>query len=139
MSVSNAVIYFICYETLKELLQSDGVSFRSYNIFLASSISKGIYLNNKVIATSATYPLVVIRTVLHDHKHSHNGTSVDQKLSFMDVYRHIKAENGWKGFYSGLKPDLMRLIPSNAILFICYEYTRIIWKKYLSNQSLTKE
>jgi len=25
------------------------------------------------------------------------------------------------GFYGGLKPDLIRLIPSNAIIFIVYE------------------
>lgn len=51
----------------------------------------------------------------------------------MDVFRHIKEVNGWKGFYSGLKPDLMRLIPSNAILFICYEYTKKIWQDYFSD------
>ncbi len=64
--------------------------------------------------------MIVIRTVLHDHKNQHNGSAVDEKLGFMDVFRHIKNESGYQGFYSGLKPDLMRLIPSNAILFICY-------------------
>lgn len=50
----------------------------------------------------------------------------------MDVFNHIKKESGYQGFYSGLKPDLMRLIPSNAILFICYEYTRKFCKEYFS-------
>lgn len=43
-----------------------------------------------VISSITTYPLIVIRTVLHDHKHEHNGNKVDQKLGFMDVFRHIK-------------------------------------------------
>lgn len=41
--------------------------------------------------------------------------------------KHIWRENGIVGFYGGLKPDLIRLIPSNAILFIVYEEA----KKYL--------
>jgi len=49
----------------------------------------------------------------------------------MDVVRYIKKENGYHGFYSGLKPDLMRLIPSNAILFICYEYARKLWRTHI--------
>ena len=92
---------------------------------------KVILYESLVISSTATYPLIVIRTVLHDHKHEHNGNTVNQKLGFMDVFRHIRQENGWQGFYSGLKPDLMRLIPSNAILFICYEYTKKVWRTYL--------
>lgn len=75
----------------------------------------------------------MIRTVLQDHKHSHHGNSVGEKLSFLDVYHHIRKESGWKGFYSGLKPDLMRLIPSNVILFLCYEYTKKIWQTHFSD------
>jgi hypothetical protein len=29
-----------------------------------------------------------------------------------------------KGFYAGLKPDLVRLLPSNTIVFIVYEYMK---------------
>ena len=48
------------------------------------------------------------------------------------MVKHVKNESGCKGFYSGLKPDLVRLIPSNAILFISYEYTCKLWKIHLS-------
>ena len=91
-----------------------------------------MFLINLVISSTATYPLIVIRTVLHDHKSEHNGDKVDKKLGFMDVYRHIKQESGLQGFYSGLKPDLIRLIPSNAILFICYEYAKKIWRTHIT-------
>ena len=36
-----------------------------------------------------------------------------------------------KGFYAGLKPDLVRLLPSNTIVFIVYEYMKRkikVWK-----------
>jgi len=44
----------------------------------------------------------------------------DNVLKFMDVGRHIIKDHGFFGFYAGLKPDLIRLIPSNAIVFIVY-------------------
>ena len=90
MSVSNATIYFICYEKLKEILKVDGLGFSTTNIFIASTISKSTFDIKLVISSTATYPLVVIRTVLHDHEHSHNGNAVDKKLGFMDVFKHIK-------------------------------------------------
>jgi solute carrier family 25 folate transporter 32 len=71
----------------------------------------------KVISSSLTYPLVVIRTVMFDfrgHQASH----------FTNIIKHIWKEHGALGFYSGLKPDLIRLIPSNAILFIVYEQAK---------------
>lgn len=37
-----------------------------------------------------------------------------------DVYN----KKGIKGFYAGLKPDLLRLLPSNSIVFIVYEFMK---------------
>ena len=71
-------------------------------------------LLNAVIASTATYPFVVIRTVMFDSR------GPDNVLKFMDVSRHVMKDHGFLGFYAGLKPDLIRLIPSNAIVFIVY-------------------
>jgi solute carrier family 25 (mitochondrial folate transporter), member 32 len=57
---------------------------------------------------------------MHDVRHN-------EKSHTFNVMKHIWRENGIVGFYGGLKPDLIRLIPSNAILFIVYEEA----KKYL--------
>ena len=48
-----------------------------------------------------------------------NRSSINA-LKFMDVTRHVMKDHGFLGFYAGLKPDLIRLIPSNAIVFIVY-------------------
>lgn len=39
------------------------------------------------------------------------------------IYRTIQ-EEGFKGLYSGLKFDLIKVLPSNAIIFVTYEYLR---------------
>ena len=86
-----------------------------------------------------TYPFTVVRTVMYDFRGK-------QKASFVNIVKFILKESGFSGFYSGLKPDLIRLIPSNAITFIIYEkmkqflwfinifslkviYIRIYWSK----------
>ena len=75
---------------------------------------KRYLLLNIVIASTASYPFIVIRTVMFDHR------GPDNVLKFMDVSRHVMKDHGFIGFYAGLKPDLIRLIPSNAIVFIIY-------------------
>ena len=64
------------------------------------------------MASSLTYPIVVMRTVLFD---------VRGKGRLWPIARHIWQDRGVRGFYAGLRVDLLRLIPSNAILFVVYE------------------
>ena len=45
-------------------------------------------------------------------------------MEFNKIFKHIYNERGIQGFYAGLKPDLIRLLPSNTIVFIVYEYLR---------------
>jgi hypothetical protein len=89
-------------------------------LFLPSYLKVNYFLI-VAISSSITYPLIVIRTVLHDSR------NVIKKQTFLNVSRHIYGQSGIRGFYLGLKPDLIRLIPSNAILFVTYEQL----KKYL--------
>ena len=67
-----------------------------------------------VIASTITYPLIVIRSIMHDHRKM-------QKISNTEIISHILKEKGCTGLYAGLKPDLIRLLPSNTIVFVVYE------------------
>lgn len=51
--------------------------------------------------------------------------------SFMKLLKKIYHESGWRGFYAGVRIDLIRVLPSNAITFVVYEYTkkRLLKKK----------
>lgn len=70
--------------------------------------------SNVVIASTLTYPLIVIRTIMHDHRKA-------EKISNSQIISHILREKGLTGLYAGLKPDLIRLLPSNTIVFVVYE------------------
>ena len=61
-----------------------------------------------------------MRTVLFDVRGK-------EESRIWPIAKYIWQSSGVKGFYAGLRVDLLRLIPSNAILFMVYEEA----KKYL--------
>ena len=38
-----------------------------------------------------------------------------------DIIREVMKKDGLKGFYFGLRVDILRVLPMNAITFIVYE------------------
>ena len=49
---------------------------------------------------------------------------LDNVLNLRDMVRKTIREEGFKGLYSGIKFDLIRVLPNNAIIFVTYEYLR---------------
>lgn len=47
-----------------------------------------------------------------------------------DCVRKIKSNEGFKGFYKGLTPNLLRIFPTSGIFFIVYEYTILALQKH---------
>jgi hypothetical protein len=70
-----------------------------------------------VIASTATYPIIVARTIMQDSR----STGDSQHVSIKDVFKDVYQKRGIKGFYAGLRPDLLRILPSNTIVFVVYE------------------
>lgn len=73
---------------------------------------------NEVMASFVTYPHVVIRTIMHDDRDKSNN------MSMIPVVKKIYKQFGLRGFYLGLKPDLIRILPSNALVFLVYEFLK---------------
>jgi hypothetical protein len=62
LGVSNAVIYFFIYEDFKRrFVIEQNKTFNSYYVFVASIFAK-------IIASVATYPFIVARTIMQDHR-----------------------------------------------------------------------
>ena len=49
-------------------------------------------------------------------------------LRFMDVVRHTLKNQGIKGFYGGLGVDMVKVLPTNTILMLSFEYFRYLLK-----------
>ena len=112
MLVSHGAVQFMAYEELKSMWGGSD----------ANSLNSGHYLllgaTSKVIASVTTYPFQVIRTRLQMQPNAaaaqvYTGVAATTKL----VLQH----EGVGGFYKGLVPNLIRVVPSSAITLAVYE------------------
>ncbi|XP_033727359.1 mitochondrial folate transporter/carrier-like isoform X2 [Pecten maximus] len=109
--ISHGAIQFMAYEEMKSqynVYRDRHVDYRlkslEYLVFAALS---------KIIAASTTYPYQVIRSRLQDQHRQYTGN--------LDIIRQIFRYEGWRGFYKGLFPSLLRVTPACCITFVVYE------------------
>ncbi|GAB7347944.1 hypothetical protein MBLNU459_g5455t1 [Dothideomycetes sp. NU459] len=109
--VSHGAIQFMAYEQLKNHWStSRGGKERLTNMdFLTLSAV------SKMFAGSITYPYQVVRARLqvYDANIRYKGAA--------DVVKKVWAKEGLKGFYKGLGPNLVRVVPSTCVTFLVYE------------------
>ncbi|CAH0392385.1 unnamed protein product [Bemisia tabaci] len=111
LGVSHGAIQFMIYEEFKSSSNvrqgrpiNSQLDTKEYILYAAVS---------KVIASSLTFPYQVIRSRLQDQHRRYRGFKHCVKLTY--------DREGWKGFYKGLTPSLIRVVPSTIITFVAYE------------------
>ena len=115
LGVSHGALQFTVYEKLK-IYQSKGHGratrdLGAIDFLLLSGASK-------IFAGGVTYPYQVVRARLQMYD---AGTTYD---SARDVVVQVWKQEGWKGFYKGLGPNLLRVMPSTWVTFLVYEKTK---------------
>lgn len=113
--VSHGALQFMAYEQLKrhgtnQVGQGDGgLSAVNYLWFSGAS---------KVFAGSVTYPYQVVRARLQMYEAGQTYKGV------RDAIAQIWKQEGLGGFYKGLGPNLVRVLPSTWVTFLVYEKTK---------------
>ena len=69
-----------------------------------------------------TYPHVVIRARLQDNRTNLRDTN--ERMTFMRMLKTTFENEGVRGLYSGLRIDLVRCLPANAITFLTFEFVK---------------
>nr|CAH7717387.1 unnamed protein product [Callosobruchus chinensis] len=123
--VSHGAVHFVVYEELK----------RYYSTYKSQPISTKLgtleYLafaaTSKLVAATVTFPYQVIRTRLQNQNYSYNG--------LLDCLTQTWQYEGWRGFYKGLGPNLVRVIPATMITFVTYENISHLLLTYKLNAS----
>lgn len=114
--VSHGALQFMVYEELKicrrKSLQGD---LSSSDFLILSGLAK-------VFAGSVTYPYQVVRARLqmYDSGKFYNGAK--------DVIVKVWREEGMRGLYKGLTPNLLRVLPSTWVTFLVYEKSKLFLK-----------
>lgn len=109
--VSHGIIQFTSYEEMKKY----------YNRYRGAAhdarFSTLEYLSfaalSKFFAAVTTYPYQVMRTRLQDQHRQYRGLA--------EVVAALWKYEGLKGFYKGLLPSLVRVVPATMITFVTYE------------------
>jgi len=109
--VSHGAIQFMAYEELKNRYLN------YYGLKLSSKLGNTEYLCfaalSKFIAAFSTYPYQVVRARLQDQNHKYSGS--------LDCIKKTYRGEGLQGFYKGLVPNLLRVVPATMLTFVVYE------------------
>ena len=46
------------------------------------------------------------------------------ELKLIQIITETYQREGFWGFYSGFRVDMIRILPQNAIMFVCYEWLK---------------
>ena len=109
--VSHGAVQFMAYEELKNSYHN------YYNQDITTKLGTLEYLSfaalSKLLAAFITYPYQVVRTRLQNTDNKYAGS--------LDCIKKIYSLEGWIGFYKGLTPNLVRVVPATMITFVVYE------------------
>ncbi|XP_014491129.1 calcium-binding mitochondrial carrier protein SCaMC-2-B-like [Vigna radiata var. radiata] len=106
-----AGIDLAAYETLKDMskqyITGDGEP--------GPLVQLGCGTVSGAVGATCVYPLQVVRTRMQAQR-SYKGMG--------DVFRKTYKNEGFKGFYKGIFPNLLKVVPSASITYLVYESTK---------------
>lgn len=111
--VPYAGIDLAAYETLKDMS-------RRYILHDADPgpfVQLGCGTISGALGATCVYPLQVIRTRLQAQRSKSN----DAYNGMADVFQRTLQHEGFRGFYKGLFPNLLKVVPSASITYLVYE------------------
>ncbi|KAF3814375.1 hypothetical protein GH733_017533 [Mirounga leonina] len=114
--VFNPAIQFMFYEGLKRQLLKKGAKLSSLDVFIIGAISKAI-------ATTVTYPMQTIQSILRFGRHRlnpENRTLGSLRNVLYLLHQRVK-RFGIMGLYKGLEAKLLQTVLTAALMFLVYE------------------
>lgn len=73
-----------------------------------------------MFAVLITYPLTTVRTRIQQNQYFNNRSEAKYH-SLTEITVRLVKDEGVKGFYKGIVPNLLKGIPQRGIYFYCYE------------------
>lgn len=124
------MIQMYCYENINHMCGFKSGQKMTWDNFLVPFFTGGA---SKCFASALLMPLNVIRLRMQMKKYSaqqvkemglavagNNKADVVYK-GIWDCAQKIKANEGIRGFYKGLTPNMLRIFPSSGVFFLVYE------------------
>jgi solute carrier family 25 (mitochondrial folate transporter), member 32 len=115
--VSHGALYFLAYEKLKlwRRQKKNTQTLSNFDTIYASTLSK-------VFAGTITYPHQLVRARMQTYQ---PGTTIPlTSKGLISLVRTIWTNEGFLGYYKGMFPNLLRVVPSTCVTFLVYENAR---------------
>lgn len=133
--VSHSAVYFVAYEKLKEYraeqLQLQPPSLHASKPKLSNTDYLLLSAISKILAGTLTYPHQVIRARMQTYNNNYNllASPTPKKVpstpvGLFSTIHTLYHSDGLRGFYRGLGPNLLRVVPSTCVTFLVYENVR---------------
>nr|AKN21590.1 slc25a-22 [Schmidtea mediterranea] len=121
------------FETFKNIYLKSNNETSQLQIPVYVSLLSGA--TSSVCGQFATYPLALVRTKLQaipmvsyqstvNQFESFAIQSDSQKITMVSVFRSIKKQEGFFGFYRGIGPNTLKVIPAVSISYAVFDQTR---------------
>ncbi|GAV82797.1 Mito_carr domain-containing protein/EF_hand_3 domain-containing protein/EF_hand_5 domain-containing protein [Cephalotus follicularis] len=108
-----AGIDLAAYETLKDMSKT----YVLHDSEPGPLVQLGCGTISGALGATCVYPLQVIRTRMQAQRA--NSTAAYDGMS--DVFRRTLQNEGYRGFYKGLFPNLLKVVPAASITYLVYE------------------
>ncbi|KAJ9069061.1 mitochondrial FAD carrier protein flx1 [Entomophthora muscae] len=126
---SHGAFQFMAYEELKRWKATRGAASQVGNDKLSTFDYIWMSTFSKVFASVTTYPYQVVKTRLQRLPES----ALDVKYEgATDTVKKIYRNEGLLGFYKGLGPSIIRVLPGTCITFLVYEKVSGYFRKNAS-------
>jgi solute carrier family 25 folate transporter 32 len=112
LGLSHVAVQFPVYEALKTQLLPNGEGEQSQAQRIGALVSSSVI--SKLIATLITYPHDIARTRLHVERGA-------QAKGVFSMIKSIVDQEGFRGLYTGLGTQLVRVVPACAVTFTTFE------------------
>ena len=126
--VSHGALQFMAYEQLKVYrghnLEGGQKDLVAADFLVLSGLAK-------IFAGSATYPYQVVRARLQMYDADRTYKSA------RDVVAQMWRKEGMAGFYKGLGPNLLRVMPSTWVTFLMYEKAKVLLPQIVDQRKQT--
>ncbi|KAI0533252.1 mitochondrial folate carrier protein [Xylaria digitata] len=139
--VSHGAVQFAVYDPLKQmyikrrqkLSQEAGRPDDQGKQWMTNEATLIISSVSKLVAGAVTYPYQVIRSRLQNY-------DAEERFGrgIRGVARRTWREEGWRGFYRGIIPGVVRVMPATWVTFLVYENTKFYLPKWTSHSSIDR-
>lgn len=133
LSVSHGAVQFAVYEPAKRVyfrrrdrLDSRGMRDREEDRKVGNDATIVLSTVSKFVAGAVTYPLQVLRSRLQNY-------DAEERFGrgIRGVVRQLWREEGVRGFYRGIVPGVVRVLPATWVTFLVYENVKFYLPRWV--------